>query len=199
MSQSANLGRVGPNAIIRVLEALQSSDRDRATTDAVFQGAAIAHYLETPPAEMVIEQEVIALQRALRDQLGIARARAIAHDAGLRTGDYLLANRIPGPAQTVLKLLPARLASRVLLKAIGGNAWTFVGTGVFESSARFPPKITIHDSLLCRGTSADQPVCDFYTGTFERLFRVLVNPNTVVTETACRATGAASCVFEIRW
>jgi divinyl protochlorophyllide a 8-vinyl-reductase len=46
---------------------------------------------------------------------------------------------------------------------------------------------------------ADEPLCDFYAGTFERLFRVLVHPDTVVTETACQATGDASCLFEARW
>ena len=39
-------------------------------------------------------------------------------DAGRLTGDYLLRHRIPGAAQAVLKRLPRRYASRLLLRAI---------------------------------------------------------------------------------
>lgn len=198
VSQAANAGRVGPNAIIRVAEALRAS-RGEDVVETVFEAAGLKGYLDQLPTEMVDEQEVIALQAALRDQLGVAEARPIARDAGRRTGDYLLANRIPRPAQFILKRLPSKLASKTLLKAIRGNAWTFVGTGVFDADPSYPPKITIQDSLLCRGASADQPLCDFYVGTFERLFRELVNAKTVVTEVACHATGAPSCVFEVRW
>ncbi len=123
----------------------------------------------------------------------------MSRDAGLRTGDYLLANRIPRPAQALLSILPPGLASRTLLKAIRGNAWTFVGTGVFVADPSYPPKLTITDSLLCRGAVADQPLCDFYTGTFERLYRRLVDSDAVVTEIACHAKGDPDCVFEVRW
>lgn len=198
MTRSEHHGRVGPNAIIRVAEALEAR-QDRAAVVELFRLAGLADYLDTLPTAMVDEQEVIALQAALRQQLGIPAAREVARDAGLRTGDYLLANRIPRPAQTLLSILPPRLASRALLKAIRGNAWTFVGTGVFAANPSHPPRLTITDSLLCRGTSATEPLCDFYAGTFERLFRRLVHPDSVVTETACHATGAPACVFEVRW
>lgn len=198
MSHQSNHGRVGPNAVIRVYEALETA-KGMDAVRRVFEAAGLETYLETLPEEMVDEREVTALQRALRAQLGVAEARPIARDAGRRTGDYLLAKRIPKPAQKLLKLLPPKLAGRSLLKAIRGNAWTFVGTGVFDADPAYPPRITIQDSLLCRGETADQPVCDFYAGTFERLFRELVHPETTVTETACHAAGAPSCVFELRW
>ena len=50
-----------------------------------------------------------------------------------RTGDYLLAHRIPKPVQALLKRLPAPLAARVLLAAITRHAWTFAGSGRFEA------------------------------------------------------------------
>jgi divinyl protochlorophyllide a 8-vinyl-reductase len=148
---------------------------------------------------MVDEQEVTRLQATLRDQLGVDAARRTSHDAGLRTGDYLLANRIPRPVQRLLKILPARLASRVLIAAIRRNAWTFVGSGVFDGQPGRPTRLKVTDGPICRGARADVPLCDFYAGSFERLFSRLVHPNARVTETACQANGAESCVFEVRW
>ena len=198
MSHRSNQGRVGPNAIIRVFEALESR-RGREAVEEVFRQADLSGYLQALPTEMVDEQEVIALQRALRHCLGIPEARAVSREAGRLTGDYLLAKRIPRPAQVLLSMLPAPLASRTLIKAIRGNAWTFVGTGVFDADSSVPPRLKITDSPLCRGERTDQPLCDFYAGTFERLFRRLVHPETSVTEVACHAVGAPVCVFEVRW
>lgn len=198
VSEKSNQGRVGPNAIIRVFEAL-TAQRGADDAEAVFRAAGLESYLTAMPAEMVDEAEVIALQSALRQHLGITDARPIARDAGLRTGEYLLAKRIPRPAQVILKLLPPKLAAKTLLKAIRGNAWTFVGTGTFDADPAYPPRIRIENSPLCRGASADQPLCDFYAGTFERLFRELVQSKAQVTETACHAMGAPVCEFEVRW
>jgi divinyl protochlorophyllide a 8-vinyl-reductase len=47
----------------------------------------------------------------------------VARDAGHRTADYRLANRIPGPVQWALKPLPPALASRILLSAIAKHAF----------------------------------------------------------------------------
>ncbi|WP_043752472.1 bacteriochlorophyll 4-vinyl reductase [Imhoffiella purpurea] len=196
--KTENHGRVGPNAIIRVAEALEARQGSDAVSE-LFQRAGLERYLDAMPTAMVEEGEVTRLQSALRDYLGIPVARAIARDAGMRTGDYLLAVRIPRPAQAILSVLPPRLATRTLLKAIGGNAWTFVGTGVFSADPAYPPRLTVSDSLLCRGATASEPLCDFYAGTFERLFTRLVHKDAKVTEIACRANGAADCVFEIRW
>lgn len=198
MSQTDNHGRIGPNAIIRVYEAL-NAQHDSRVTEAVFKRADLTAYLDALPEAMVPEAEVIALQQALRDELGISAARAVSREAGQRTGDYLLARRIPRPAQALLKLLPAKLASRTLLKAISRNAWTFIGTGHFAVLSDNPPRIEITYAPLCRDVQADEPVCDFYVGTFERLFRVLVHPNTVFTEIACQAMGDPTCLFEGRW
>ncbi|MBK1694630.1 bacteriochlorophyll 4-vinyl reductase [Chromatium weissei] len=198
MTANIHHGRIGPNSIIRVAEALEAAQGRAAVTE-LFQRADLSRYLDAMPSEMVLEGEAIALQQALRAQLGISAARAVARDAGLRTGDYLLAKRIPRSAQRLLKILPARLAARVLLKAIRGNAWTFVGTGVFDAEPKFPPMIFITNSLICRGETANEPLCDYYVGTFERLFRQLVHKRAVVTEIACHAKGDRRCVFEVHW
>jgi divinyl protochlorophyllide a 8-vinyl-reductase len=201
LNAPADLGataRVGPNAVIRVAEALDEA-RGPDVVAQVFRAAGLEHYLKTPPSEMVDEFEVTRLQAALREHLGLAEARSVSHDAGLRTGDYLLANRIPRPVQRFLVILPARLASRVLISAIRRNAWTFVGSGVFDGKPGRPTRLTVTDGPICRGASANEPLCDFYAGSFERLFSRLVHPNARVTEVACQANGDESCVFEVRW
>jgi divinyl protochlorophyllide a 8-vinyl-reductase len=201
LNAPADLGasaRVGPNAVIRVAEALDEA-RGPDIVAQVFRAAGLEHYLKTLPSEMVDEREVTRLQLALREQLGLGIARPVSHDAGLRTGDYLLANRIPRPVQRLLKILPARLASRVLISAIRRNAWTFVGSGVFDGTPGRPTRLLVRDGPICQGASADEPLCDFYAGSFERLFSRLVHSNARVTEIACQANGADSCVFEVRW
>ena len=190
--------RVGPNAIIRVAEVLRELGEPDSLS-LIFTAAGLAPYLDALPEEMVEEHEVTRLQEALRTHLGVAQARSVAHDAGLRTGDYLLANRIPKPVQRLLKLLPARLASWILIKAISRNAWTFVGSGRFAGTPGHPTELSVVDGPICRQAIAAEPICDFYTGSFERLFSTLVHPNARVTEVACQAMGAPRCVFEVRW
>lgn len=188
--------RIGPNAIIRVAEAL----RDRhGSADAIFTAAGLSRYLTALPEEMVDEREVIALQTALRQRLGHAEAKAVSFDAGLRTGDYLLAHRIPKGAQRLLRLLPPRPASRILLGAVGKHAWTFSGSGRFSFEIGRPVRVTIAGCPICRDAQADGPVCDFYAAAFERLFRTLVSRRTDVREVQCQAAGAEACVFEMTW
>ena len=148
---------------------------------------------------MVSEHHVARLQATLREVFGEALASVISRDAGQRTGEYLLANRIPRPAQHVLRWLPAQWAARILAKAISRHAWTFAGSGAFSVKPGVPFVFKIQNNPLCRAIQSDHAVCDFYSATFERIFRELVHPNSRVTETACESAGAAACVFEIVW
>lgn len=191
-------GRIGPNAITRVAEVLPAL-LGEAGTRALFDSAGLGEHLRTPPQHMVDETDVARLHRALRQQLGHGLAAEVARSAGMRTADYLLANRIPRPVQWLLKRLPAALAARVLLQAIGRHAWTFAGSGHFQARAGRPCEVTITGNPLCRGVHSPLPACDFYAATFERLFQVLVHPSVQVRETACEARGDPACVFELRW
>ena len=193
------LARIGPNAITRVAEALRPLGGDSAVRR-VFGRAGLAAYVDTPPQAMVDEAEVTALHAALRAELGAGAARAVAADAGRRTADYLLAHRIPALAQRLLRALPAALAARLLLRAIGAHAWTFAGSGIFSASVgRAAVQLQIRHNPLCRGLRSAEPACDFYTAVFQRLFTVLVHPRAQVTEQACEARGDPACVFDIRW
>lgn len=198
MDHAGTAGRIGPNAIIRVAEVL----RERLGADAMarlFGLAGLAAYVEHLPEAMVDEAEVTHLHAVLRASLGATAAAQVAREAGTRTGNYLLAHRIPKPVQALLKLLPAPLAARVLLSAITRHAWTFAGSGEFSAVPGRPVVLTIRDNPMCRGLTSDVPACDFYAATFERLFRELVHPQAHVVETACEACGDEVCRFEVRW
>ncbi|AGA91498.1 bacteriochlorophyll 4-vinyl reductase [Thioflavicoccus mobilis 8321] len=191
-------GRIGPNAIIRIAEALRNH-LGEAGADRVFSAAGLSSYLLTPPEQMVDEGAVSQLHGTLFAELGDEEAKQISWAAGQLTGDYLLAHRIPPAAQRLLRFLPPTAASRVLLKAIGNHAWTFSGTGTFAHAGNHPIEVSIANCPICRQIEATQPVCDFYAGTFERIFKALVSRKTQVHEVACQAAGAPACRFEIRW
>jgi divinyl protochlorophyllide a 8-vinyl-reductase len=190
--------RIGPNAITRVAEALCAEFGAQGAAR-VFGLAGLDHYLAAPPERMVDEAEVALLHRRLRESLGGAVAHRIGREAGLRTAEYLLARRIPRPVQWLLKRLPAPLAARVLLAAIARHAWTFAGSGTFRVLHGRPLLLFIAGNPMCRGVVSDEPLCDFYAATFERLFRVLVHPGAMVREVACESMGAPACVFEVSW
>lgn len=190
--------RIGPNAIIQMAEALADvvgePERRR-----LFELAGLGPYLSGMPEAMVDEREVTRLHRVLRAELGEARAGEASIDAGRRTGDYILANRIPRAVQRVLRLLPPALASRLLLRAIARHAWTFAGSGVFRAEPGHPVRLSVRDCPICRGDRVQTFACAYYAATFERLFVELVSPASRARETACEALGAPACVFEIRW
>lgn len=198
MRPEPEASRIGPNAVIRLAEALDAVE-SKAVTLRLFNAAGFGSHAVVPPDAMVPETEVTALHRELRGELGLKRAGTISWIAGLRTADYLLANRIPHAAQRILKRLPRRLAAFILLKAIGSHAWTFAGSSRFSWSLGKPILLSFADCPLCRGDRAEKPCCHYYASTFERLFRELIDEDTTVTETHCIALGAPVCRFEVRF
>lgn len=199
---ASTAGRIGPNAITRLAEAMPRRVGASATRE-VFVRAGLVHHLLDPPQHMVDETEVRRLHGALRDTLGETAALQLAREAGTLTARYLLAHRIPRPVQALLRTLPAALAARLLLRAIARHAWTFAGSGRF-SHAVAPARqrravLRIQGNPLCRDLRSDHPACTFYAATFEHLFARLVHPRSRVHETACEACGAPACEFTARW
>jgi len=191
-------GRIGPNAVTRLAEALTARDgADRCRT--IFATAGLAHHLDTPPTAMVDEDDVARLHRALIDGLGADEAAEVSWEAGRLTGLYLLGNRIPRVAQVALRRLPRPLAARILLKAIARHAWTFAGSGTFAYG--FDPGLwlRLEGSPVCRRLRTASPACHYFAASFETVFAAMLGPNLRVVETECEATGAAACVFHVAW
>ncbi len=183
---------VGPNAIIQTSQALKDligSERRRA----LFAAAGLAAYVDAPPGAMVDEAEPARLFREIVGHCDPGEAEALLAEAGFRTGGYIIANRIPGPAKTMLSWMPRVVALRVLLSAIQRHAWTFAGSGKVEIAAGLRPALTITGNPLAT------PGCPWHCAVFERLFAELVSPAIVVRHADCEARGGQFCRFEFGW
>lgn len=182
--------KVGPNAVTQVAAALRAIGGEPLARQ-VFFAAGLGDVLAAPPEHMVGQGVAAHLHDTLRLTLPPDDAQQIAADAGRRTADYLLANRIPKPAQWVMQVLPPRLAAPILLKAMAANAWTYAGTGRVRTKAGDPCVLEIVENPLA------QPLCPWHVAVFERLFRALVAKGAQVKHTSCCANGATACRFEI--
>lgn len=190
MQAAGSVARIGPNAILQTMETLRAREGEAAM--AAWLGAAgLSRYEAAPPQSMVPEAEAVSAHHALAALYPGATGTALAFEAGRRTANYLLAHRIPKPAQFILKRLPPRMALKILLRAISRHAWTFCGSGAFVYDLRGTPRVKIHANPLAMAP------CTWHEAVFERLFEVLVSPCASVTEVACVADGAEACVFEI--
>lgn len=168
------MGRVGPNAVIQLIHALEGAGKPHEVTRQIFEMAGCRELAVELPAEMIDERIPFRLFQAVWQVLPAAEAGLIARDAGRRTADYILANRIPSLAKLVLKLLPARLSAALLLKAVSRNAWTFAGSGRFGYELGRTARLEIASNPLV------MPGCAWHVGVFERLFGALVSVRTSV-------------------
>ena len=184
------VARVGPNAVTQLAAALRAEGGEAAARD-VFQAAGLERLLIDPPVSMIDQGPVARLHQALRDVHPAEAAERIAAEAGRRSADYLLAHRIPRPAQAVMRALPAWAAARILLSAIARNAWTFAGSGQVRVRAGNPALIEIAANPLA------VPGCAWHEGVFSRLFADLVHPAIRIEHPSCCARGDATCRFLI--
>ena len=159
---------IGPNAVLQAV-AVMEERLGQAETQAILADARI----DALPSgqHMIPEIEALRLHRwlALHDPLG---SYVIAAEAGARTADYIIANRIPQPAVWLLRRLPAMLAAPLLMAAIGKHAWTFIGAGAFAAQGAW--------SFRIDRTAADDPLpppdslFHWYAAVFTQLYRQLV-------------------------
>lgn len=188
----ASTARIGPNAVLQHLPVLDLEIGERLRGALFFQ----AGITEPPPdAGMLPEDEVARLHHAVRLFLP-DRAHDIQSKAGLATGDYILAHRIPHAAQWLIRALPAWAGARLLSAAIAKHAWTFAGSGKFRVVSHRPLIFEIADNPLAQGPS-EGPVCDWHVAVFTRLFSALVWADVQVVERSCSGTGAPACLFQI--
>lgn len=184
-------GLIGPNAILQLLPVLEQAGGVRFRDQVMAMAGVFA-----PPsaAGMMPEGPAARMHQALRT-LEPEMAPSLAWEAGVRTAHYIMAHRIPQPAQTVLKLLPPVLAAPLLSQAIAKHAWTFAGSGRFlrEGALAF----AIADNPIVRGEVSAVPLCHWHRAVFETLFRTLADPRLRCQETHCCAVGHDACRFTL--
>lgn len=184
-------GLVGPNSVIQLGESLRAAPGRVGAAEQVFASAGLLRLLHTPPDGMIDEAIPACLFQALWRELDSDQAARIARDAGRRTGDYVLTNRIPRVARVVLRRLPMRIAARLLLRAIRRNAWTFSGSGTCHVTLGRLAIVTIDENPLV------MPGCVWHIGVLECLFRALISEGTRVQHSECHVDGVAVCRFEV--
>lgn len=162
---------IGPHAVIHLAEVMRErlGERDAAAVLASAQ-------IDALPDGKGMIPEIEAL-RAHRWLLLAAPVEGfdIAREAARRTADYIIANRIPAFAASLLRALPARLAAPMLMSAIGKHAWTFIGAGRFEPHGAWA--FTIDRSKADDGLPVPDSTFDWYGAVFERLYQRLVSPD----------------------
>lgn len=189
---------IGPNALIQTANALLELEPGAAR--GVLAAAGEAEVPAHPPEEMVDERRFTALVHAVVEALGEERAARVMTRSGALTADYLLAHRIPPSFRWMVGRLPRDLGLRVLLGAISSHAWTFAGSGRFRYALHGAGvvELEIEDCPACRGLTARAPACGFYAGTFERLFREIIDDRMRVREGECHACGGHCCTLDAR-
>jgi divinyl protochlorophyllide a 8-vinyl-reductase len=191
VSDPARGARVGPNAILQLIPPLREQAGEVGLRS-VFEAAGLTDYLRAPPGEMVREGEVRRLFDALLGELP-AEADELLWQAGQGTAAYVMANRIPAPVRSLLRILPAGPSARLLLGAIEKNAWTFAGSGRCRTRPGRPAIIEIEANPIAT------PGCPWHRGVFAGLFVNLVTPRVEVTHPACVAAGERQCRYVMDW
>lgn len=168
---------IGPNAVLKAVEVMEER-LGHAETRAILADAQIDRL--PSGAHMIPEIAALRLHRwlALHDPLD---AFTIAEEAGARTADYIIANRIPRAAVWVLRCLPAMLAGPLLMAAIGKHAWTFVGAGHFTPAGAW--RFTIDRTSADDAIPPPASLFHWYAAVFTRLYRCLVSA-----DCTCRLT-----------
>lgn len=185
--------RIGPNAIIQLAESARSQGADALVRNA-FRRSGHGPWFETPPDEMLDEADVAAVHDALWCEVPPDVARGLVVEAGRRTADYVIENRIPPPVRYMLEALPAALAEPLLLKAIAHHAWTFAGSGKFLAFPDGLARFSIRANPLASPRAGH---CLWHEAVFTRMWQRLVSPRARVEELSCCGQGAPACRFRV--
>ncbi|MDA7423800.1 bacteriochlorophyll 4-vinyl reductase [Thalassococcus lentus] len=160
--------------------------------DALFQGAGM-RYLPGPQ-DHVRERQVFEIHQSVRD-LHSDQSEAILREAGRRAAAIVAEYRIPASAKTMLRRLPWPLATWMLVRSASQNAWTFGGSATFEAPKTSQLSLVGNPSI--KDARSKKPLCVFHETLFQTLFRALVHPAMLCTETGCEACGEEACTFTL--
>ncbi|MFL5519643.1 MAG: bacteriochlorophyll 4-vinyl reductase [Gemmatimonadales bacterium] len=186
---------IGPNALIQTAAALD--ELESGSVEAILLDAGELAVRGHPQDDMVDERRFAVLVTTLVRHLGEERAERVLMRSGSLAADYLMVHGIPPTFQWLLRRLPRDLGLRLLLGAVASQTWTFAGSGRFryELPGDGLVELAVDDCPACRGLVTQHPVCGYYTGIFERLFRMLVDDRMRVREAGCHACGGGNCVL----
>jgi divinyl protochlorophyllide a 8-vinyl-reductase len=185
--------RIGPNAIIQLAESGRILGAD-AIVRTAFRRSGHAIWFERPPEDMLDEADVAAVHDALWCEAPKEIAEALIVEAGRRTADYVIENRIPPAVRRLLEALPAVLAEPVLLNAIARHAWTFAGSGNFLAAPDGLARFSIQANPLASPRAGH---CLWHEAVFTRMWQRLVSPRARVGELSCCGQGAPACRFRV--
>ena len=186
---------IGPDALIQTAAALD--ELEAGSVAAILLDAGEAAVREHSHDDMVDERRFAVLVTALVRHLGDERAERVLERSGSLAADYLMVHRIPPTFQWLVRRLPRDLGLRLLLGAVASQTWTFAGSGRFryELPGDGVVELAVDDCPACRGLVTRHPVCGYYTGIFERLFRTLIDDRIRVREASCHACGDGNCMM----
>ncbi len=193
MKQAATSGPIGPMSILHLLPVIGEVLGTHAGSH-ILRSAGVKRL---PPEDRLCDEApAAAVHQALRREYPEI-ADQITRHAGERTGNWIVASRMPPVASRTLAHMPGWLASPVLCSLIDRHAWSFAGSGRFRVVSRQPVVFELEDNPVIRGEKAAHPICSWHAAVFERLFRALVDPRMICIETHCSASGDSSCRFEM--
>lgn len=186
--------RIGPNSVLQLIPLL-----DESLGPEVRERLLLESGIRSLPRDegLMDERPAAALHQAVRAAYPDL-APTLTHQAGERTGDYIIRHRMPVAALRVLRSLPSWLSAPLLANIIERHAWTFAGSGDFRVLSKRPVTFELRDNPVVRGESSDAPLCHWHAAVFERLYTSIVDPRAKFVETSCCAMGAPSCRFEMR-
>lgn len=189
-------GKIGPNAVIQTVNALIELHGAAAARE-VLERIGRPGLIDYRPGSLIDEREFETLHRDLVGALGLGESGRVMARAGALTAQYVIANRIPRPAQRALRLLPRAIGLRLLLGAIGQHTWTFAGSGKFSYTLGQTRLLAIEHCLTARGITSDAPACAFYQAAFQGFLTTLIDSRLRVREVHCASCGAPRCEFKI--
>lgn len=184
-------GRVGPNAIVQLVESMRATGREPLAA-AVLGAAGRAAWVNDPPKDMISQKDAARVHALLWQLTDAEEAAVIIADAGRRTADYVTAYRIPPVARRILKILPASVAQRMLLRSIARHAWTFAGSGSF----RIAPSAGVSFAIAANPL-AGPGGCRWHEAVFTQLWRTFISERATVKELNCCAMGSTACEFRV--
>lgn len=184
---------VGPNAILQL----------RVPVEDVLGPAVLAQVLDLcrvpmPTGQRMIPQEDVARVHRMLWTLFPDQAPDIARRAGQGTAGYIRSQRIPIAVRVALRLMPLAWAEPVLARAVENHAWTFCGSGRFETICdEGDIHFVVHNNPLADRDADPRHGCEWHSAVFADLFTGLLGARYFCREVSCCGMGAKTCHFVV--